>query len=64
MRHLRVTALLATTSFALHLAEQWDEVGRHETGIALVAAQGDRRPASPGLAQPELRRAHRRRAWR
>jgi len=33
MRHLRVTALLATTSFALHLAEQWDGVGQ-ETGIA------------------------------
>ena len=33
MRHLRVTALLATTSFALHLCEQWDAVGR-ETGIA------------------------------
>src|SRR3954470_13580515 len=32
MRHLRVTALLATTSFALHLADRWDEVGA-ETGF-------------------------------
>jgi len=54
MRHLRVTTLLATTSFALHLAEQWDAVGS-ETGIASclrkVIAGGE-----PGLAQPELRR--------
>ena len=54
MRHLRVTALLATTSFALHLAEQWDAVGR-ETGIASrlrkVLGGGE-----PGLGQPELRR--------
>ena len=54
MRHLRVTALLATTSFALHLAEQWDAVGR-ETGIAsrLVKVIGG---GEPGLGQPELRR--------
>jgi phenylacetate-CoA ligase/benzoylacetate-CoA ligase len=54
MRHLRVSALLATTSFALHLAEQWDAVGS-ETGIASclrkVIGGGE-----PGLAQPELRR--------
>ena len=54
MRHLRVTALLATTSFALHLAEKGDEVGS-ETGIASclrkVIGGGE-----PGLAQPELRR--------
>ncbi|MGZ5894398.1 MAG: phenylacetate--CoA ligase family protein [Caldimonas sp.] len=54
MRHLRVTALLATTSFALHLSEKWDEVGA-ETGIASclrkVIGGGE-----PGLAQPELRR--------
>ena len=54
MRHLRVTAMLATTSFALHLAEKWDEVGR-ETGIASclrkVLGGGE-----PGMAQPELRR--------
>jgi len=54
MRHLRVTAVLATTSFALHLAERWDEAGR-ETGIGSclrkVLGGGE-----PGLAQPELRR--------
>ena len=54
MRHLRVTAMLATTSFALHLSERWDEVGT-ETGIASclrkVLGGGE-----PGLAQPELRR--------
>ena len=54
MRHLRVTAMLATTSFALHLAGQWDDVGR-ETGIASclrkVLGGGE-----PGMAQPELRR--------
>ena len=54
MRHLRVTAMLATTSFALHLSERWDEVGR-ETGVASclrkVLGGGE-----PGLAQPELRR--------
>ena len=54
MRHLRVTTLLATTSFALHLAEQWDEVGR-ATGIASslrkVLGGGE-----PGMGQPELRR--------
>ena len=54
MRHLRVTALLATTSFALHLSEQWDAVGR-ETGIAsrLAKVIGG---GEPGLGQPELRR--------
>ncbi|HSC64180.1 MAG TPA: AMP-binding protein [Caldimonas sp.] len=54
MRHLRVTALLATTSFALHLAEKWAAVGA-ETGIASclrkVIGGGE-----PGLAQTELRR--------
>lgn len=54
MRHLRVTALLATTSFALHLSEQWEAVGR-ETGVASrlkkVIGGGE-----PGLGQPELRR--------
>jgi len=54
MRHLRVTALLATTSFALHLSEQWDAVGR-ETGIAsrLTKVIGG---GEPGLGQPEMRR--------
>lgn len=54
MRHLRVTALLATTSFASHLAERWDAAGA-ETGIASclrkVLGGGE-----PGLGQPELRR--------
>jgi phenylacetate-CoA ligase/benzoylacetate-CoA ligase len=54
MRHLRVTAMLATTSFALHLSEKWDEVGT-ATGIASclrkVLGGGE-----PGMAQPELRR--------
>jgi phenylacetate-CoA ligase/benzoylacetate-CoA ligase len=46
--------MLATTSFALHLSEKWDEVGR-ETGVASclrkVLGGGE-----PGMAQPELRR--------
>jgi phenylacetate-CoA ligase/benzoylacetate-CoA ligase len=54
MRHLRVTAMLATTSFALHLSEQWDAAGR-ETNVASclrkVLGGGE-----PGLGQPELRR--------
>lgn len=53
MRRLRVTALLATTSFGLYLSEQWDEVGR-ETGIpsrlSKVLCGGE-----PGLNQPEIR---------
>jgi phenylacetate-CoA ligase/benzoylacetate-CoA ligase len=54
MRHLRVTTLLATTSFALHLAGCWGEVGR-ETGIGsrLQKVLGG---GEPGMAQPELRR--------
>ena len=54
MRHLRVSALLATTSFALHLSERWDAVGE-ETGVPsrLVKVLGG---GEPGLAQPELRR--------
>jgi phenylacetate-CoA ligase/benzoylacetate-CoA ligase len=54
MRHLRVTTLLATTSFALHLAEQWDEVGR-ATGIA-SSLQKVLGGGEPGMAQAELRR--------
>ena len=53
MRRLRCTTLLATTSFGLYLAEQWDEVGR-ETGIASrlskVLCGGE-----PGMNQPEIR---------
>jgi phenylacetate-coenzyme A ligase PaaK-like adenylate-forming protein len=53
MRRLRVSALLATTSFGTYLAEQWDQVGR-DTGVpsALkkVLCGGE-----PGLNQPEIR---------
>ncbi len=53
MRRLRCTALLATTSFGLHLSGQWDEIGR-ETGITSrltkVLCGGE-----PGLNQPEIR---------
>ncbi|MCX7179812.1 MAG: hypothetical protein NTX56_13935, partial [Proteobacteria bacterium] len=53
MRRLRVTALLATTSFGLYLSEQWDAVGR-ETGLpsslTKVLCGGE-----PGLNQPEIR---------
>ena len=53
MRRLRVTALLATTSFAQYLAQRWDDVGR-ETGIESllkkVIGGGE-----PGLGQPEIR---------
>ena len=53
MRNLRVTALLATTSFGLYLAGQWDAVGR-ETGVpsalAKVLCGGE-----PGLNQAEIR---------
>jgi phenylacetate-CoA ligase/benzoylacetate-CoA ligase len=53
MRRLRCTTLLATTSFGLYLAQQWDAVGR-ETGVpshlAKVLCGGE-----PGLNQPEIR---------
>jgi phenylacetate-CoA ligase/benzoylacetate-CoA ligase len=53
MRSLRCSALLATTSFGLYLAEQWDALGR-ETGLPSVLAKvlcgGE-----PGLNQPEIR---------
>lgn len=53
MRRLRVSALLATTSFGLYLADQWDAVGE-QMGIAsalrLVMCGGE-----PGLNQPEIR---------
>ncbi len=54
MRRLRTTALLATTSFGLYLAGQWEAIGV-ETGVpsALrkVLAGGE-----PGLNQPDIRR--------
>lgn len=53
MRRLRCTALLATTSFGLYLAQQWDGVGQ-ETGVpsrlAKVLCGGE-----PGLNQPAIR---------
>jgi phenylacetate-CoA ligase/benzoylacetate-CoA ligase len=53
MRRLRVTALLATTSFALYLAERWDDVER-DTGTpsALCKVLGG---GEPGLGQAEIR---------
>jgi len=53
MRRLRVTALLATTSFAQYLAQRWSEIGR-ETGIpsSLKKVIGG---GEPGLGQPEIR---------
>jgi phenylacetate-coenzyme A ligase PaaK-like adenylate-forming protein len=53
MRRLRVTAVLATTSFGLYLAKQWDAVGA-ETGIpsALRKMLGG---GEPGLGQSEIR---------
>lgn len=53
MRRLRVTALLATTSFGLYLSEQWDAL-EAETGVpsrlTKVLCGGE-----PGLNQPDLR---------
>jgi phenylacetate-coenzyme A ligase PaaK-like adenylate-forming protein len=53
MRRLRVTAMLSTTSFALHLAEQWEAAGR-ETGLPsrlrTVLGGGE-----PGMQQREVR---------
>ena len=53
VRRLRATALLATTSFALHLAERWDDAGR-ETPIAssLKKVLGG---GEPGLHHAEIR---------
>ena len=53
MRRLRATALLATTSFALHLADRWDDAGR-ETGIA-SSLQKVLGGGEPGLHQAEIR---------
>jgi len=53
MRRLRCTALLATTSFGLYLADQWEAIG-NETGVpsrlSKVLCGGE-----PGLNQPEIR---------
>ncbi|HVQ03019.1 MAG TPA: AMP-binding protein [Burkholderiaceae bacterium] len=53
MHRLRVNALLATTSFALYLAERWDEVGRdgsEPSALCKVLGGGE-----PGLGQTEIR---------
>ena len=53
MRRLRVTAMLSTTSFALHLSEQWEAAGR-ETGmpshLRTVLGGGE-----PGMQHAEIR---------
>ena len=53
MRRLHTTALLATTSFALYLAERWDDLER-DTGVpsALLKVLGG---GEPGIGQAELR---------
>ena len=54
MRRLRVTALLATTSFAQYLAEQWTD-----PTLDAIAPSALRKlvcGGEPGLNQPELRR--------
>ncbi|MEQ1808135.1 MAG: AMP-binding protein [Burkholderiaceae bacterium] len=53
MRRLRTTTVLATTSFGLYLANQWDAAGA-ETGIpsSLRKMLGG---GEPGLDQPEIR---------
>jgi phenylacetate-coenzyme A ligase PaaK-like adenylate-forming protein len=53
MRRLRASALLATTSFGLYLAEQWAAVGR-ETGVP-SALQKVLCGGEPGLNQPQIR---------
>ena len=54
MRRLRVSVILATTSFGLYLADRWDAVGR-ETGIGSTLAKVQC-GGEPGLNQPEIRR--------
>lgn len=54
MRRLRVTTLLATTSFGCYLAEQWNAAGQMSgtpSALSKVLCGGE-----PGLNQPELRR--------
>jgi phenylacetate-CoA ligase/benzoylacetate-CoA ligase len=53
MRQLRASALLATTSFGLYLAEQWEAVGRESgvpSALKKVLCGGE-----PGLNQPLIR---------
>jgi phenylacetate-CoA ligase/benzoylacetate-CoA ligase len=55
MRRLRVTAMLATTSFGLYLGEQWTAMGEVPgavpSSLRKVLCGGE-----PGLNQPEVRR--------
>lgn len=55
MRRLRVTAMLATTSFGLYLGEQWEAVGR-APGATPSALRKLVCGGEPGLNQPEVRR--------
>jgi len=67
MRRLRVSAMLATTSFGLYLGEQWGGIGEGTSGegaTGQAASEGLPPPAlrkvlcggEPGLNQPEVRR--------
>lgn len=53
MRRLRVSAMLATTSFGLYLGEQWTAGG---TGAGPSALRKVLCGGEPGLNQPEVRR--------
>jgi phenylacetate-coenzyme A ligase PaaK-like adenylate-forming protein len=53
MRRLRVTALLATTSFGLYLSDQWDAVG-DEVGVPSKLSKAFF-GGEPGLNQPAVR---------
>ncbi|WHZ10069.1 MAG: benzoylacetate CoA-ligase [Burkholderiaceae bacterium] len=54
LRNLRCTAILATTSFGLYLADQWEALGREPgappSRLTKVLCGGE-----PGLNQPEIR---------
>jgi phenylacetate-coenzyme A ligase PaaK-like adenylate-forming protein len=53
LHHLRISALLATTSFGTHLAEQWDALEARSgmrASLRTVLCGGE-----PGLNQPEIR---------
>jgi len=53
MRRLHATALLATTSFGLHLAERWETIG-HDTGTRSTLTKA-LCGGEPGLNQPDIR---------
>jgi len=53
LRHLRISALLATTSFGTYLAEQWAALGADtglQSALRTVLCGGE-----PGLDQPKIR---------